>query len=449
MISRLLVLGAVGDLATRHLLPALAHLVRDGGLPQDLTVTGIGRETLDSAAYQDLATARLEAHAGHVDAADRAALVARLTYVQADLVGRADLRPLLTDGPVIAYLALPPAVYPAAVDALRTGGVAPGSRIVLEKPFGVDAASAQHLNALLHSVFDERDVFRVDHFLHHQAMQDLIALRFGSPVFTPLWGREHIEKVEITWEEAASVAGRVDFYDRTGALRDMVQSHLLQVLALVAMDVPSGFDERSFRDAKVAVLRRVRIPTAEDVERRTARGRYGPCDDLAGHVPRGYLQETGVDPSRETETYAWVQLDVDTPRWRGVPFVLRTGKALGRPRRRVTVHFRAVEGPFASGPAALHVEMAPDRVSVEVHVAGPAGLPVLVPARLDVVRPRQPQPASARILLDVLAGDPTLAVRDDEAEHCWHIVDAILDGWRAGASALQEYAAGSSGPRTP
>jgi glucose-6-phosphate 1-dehydrogenase len=448
LISRILVLGAAGDLATRHLLPALAHLVSDGRLPPDVRVSGIGREPLDSAGYRDLAVAQLEAHAAHLPLADRAALVSRLEYSRADLDQSPDLRSVLGEGPVIAYLALPPSLYPAAVEALRVGGVAAGSRIVLEKPFGVDLASARRLNSVLHSVFSEEDVFRVDHFLHHQSVQDLIALRFGNPIFEPLWRREHVERVEITWEETAGVAGRVDFYDRTGALRDMVQSHLLQVLALVAMEVPSSFDERRFRDEKLAVLRRVRPPTGEDIARRTARGRYGQAT-RPGRVARGYLQEAGVDPSRETETYAWLQMEVDTPRWRGVPFVLRTGKALGLPRRRVAVQFRAAKGPLSGGPAVLGLEMAPDRVTLELSVVDSAGLPALVPTHLQAVRPRQPLPASARILLDVLAGDPTLAIRDDEAEHCWRIVDAVLEGWRAGAPPLQEYAAGSNGPTSP
>lgn len=444
--QRLLLLGAVGDLATRHTLPALAHLVADGSLPSALDVLGIGREPLTDETYRALISTKLEEHAPAVDASARARLVGRLRYQQADLLLQPDLRTAVGVGPIIAYLALPPAAYAPAVRALAAAGVAAGSRVVVEKPFGEDLASARELSRLLHTVFAERDVFRVDHFLYHQAVQDLLALRLATPVFEPLWNREHVERVEITWEETAGVSGRADFYDNTGALRDMVQSHLLQLLALVAMEPPTGYDEQSLREQKASVLRRVPALTLQDVALRTARGRYtgGVID---GRARPGYTQEAGVDPTRSTETYAGLELSVDVPRWRGVPFVLRTGKSLGRARRRIEVCFRAGEGGFLqAGPATLCVEMAPDRVTLDVHAAGASGLPSVAPVRLEVPRPRQLRPASARLLLDVLAGDPTLVVRDDENEHSWRIADSVLAGWRAGVPVLQDYAAGSDGP---
>ncbi len=448
-IDRLVVLGAAGDLASRHLLAALAHLLADGSLPPTLRLLGVGREPLDGPAYRDLASARLGEHAPGVEPVVRAALVRRLDYVQADLEQRPDLTAALGSEPVIAYLALPPSAYAPAVRALRAGGIVPRSRIVVEKPFGEDVASARELSRLLHTVFAEQDVFRVDHFLHHQVVQDLIALRFASSIFEPLWNREHIERVEITWEETAGVAGRAGFYDRTGALRDMVQSHLLQVLALVAMEAPATLDERCLRGEKVAVLRRVHALTPDEVATQTARGRY-TAGSVQGQTRRGYLQEFGVDPARDTETYACLQLNVDAPRWRGVPFVLRTGKAVGRPRRRIALHFRAAPGHvLSSAPTVLCLEMAPDRVTLELPLTGPSGLPEVARDLLEVTRPRQRMPASARLLRDVLAGDPTLAVRDDEAEQCWRIIDAVLATWRTGAPALQDYAAGSAGPHLP
>jgi len=449
MIDRLVVLGAAGDLASRHLLPALAHLWASSGLPPTLRVLGVGREPLSSQDYRDLATARLAEHAAGAALSDRAALVQRLDYLHADLERRTDLQWALGTEPVVAYLALPPAAYAPAIQALRAGGIAPRSRIVVEKPFGEDLSTARELSRLLHIVFSEQDVFRVDHFLHHQTVQDLMALRFATPLFEPLWNRDHMERVEITWEETVGVAGRAGFYDRTGALRDMVQSHLLQVLALVAMEVPARLDERCLRGEKVAVLRRVHAMTRDEVATLTARGRY-TAGSVEGRPQRGYLEEAGVDPARGTETYACLQLAVDTPRWRGVPFVLRTGKALGRPRRRIALHFRAALGPVLSGaPAVLSLDMAPDRVTLEVGVTGSAGLPEVMREQLALSRPRQPLPASARLLRDVLAGDPTLAVRDDEAEQCWRIIDAVRATWLAGVPALQDYAAGSAGPDLP
>ena len=449
MIERLLLLGAVGDLATRHTLPALANLAADGALPPGLAVLGIGREPLDDETYRALAAARLEQHAPAVEAAARAALVRRLRYLQADLLEQPDLRAAVGEGPVVAYLALPPAAYAPAARALSAAGVAPGSRVVVEKPFGEDHASARELTALLHEGFAERDVFRVDHFLYHQAVQDLLALRFATPVFESLWNAEHVERVEITWEETAGVAARAGFYDGTGALRDMVQSHLLQLLALVAMEEPQAYDERALRDSKAAVLRSVPALGLQDVAARTARGRY-TAGTVEGQVRRGYLEEPGVDATRGTETWVGLVLHVDAPRWRGVPFVLRTGKSLAAGRRRIDVHLRARPGGFLSaGPARLRMEMAPDRVTLDVHAAGAVGLPSVAPVRLEVARPPQSRPASARLLLDVLAGDPTLVVRDDEVEESWRIVDSVLAGWRAGAAPLQDYAAGSRRPRLP
>jgi glucose-6-phosphate 1-dehydrogenase len=448
-IAELLLLGAVGDLACRHLLPALAHLLAIGHLPPELRVLGVGREGLATGIYRDLASRRLAQHAPTVGQADRDALVRRLHYLQADLQQAPDLRADLARGRVIAYLALPPSVYAPAIVALRDGGIAPGSRIVVEKPFGQDLATAKKLNTLLHTVFPEQDVFRADHFLHHQIIHDLLALRFANPIFEPLWNRGRVERVEITWEETAGVAGRAEFYDRTGALRDMGQSHLLQVLALLAMEPPATFDEKCLRDGKVAALRCVQALSPEQVATRTARGRYA-AGIVEGHQVGSYRGEPGVDPARGIETYAYVQLAIDTARWRGVPFLLRTGKALGQPRRRIVVVFRKAPGALLSDTAAtLCMEMTPDRLALKLAAAGPSGLPVIEPVCLEASRPRQPLPASARLLRDVLAGDPTLAVRDDEVEECWRVIDSVVSAWRRGVPALQDYPAGSVGPILP
>ncbi len=449
VIQRLVVLGAVGDLAIRHLLPALAHLLSRGELPSDFSVRGAGRERMTTRDYRLLAASRLATHASLVEPAARDALVNCLDYVHADFEKEPDLREALGRGSVVAYLALPPSVYPAALLALKSSRIAAGSRIVVEKPFGEDLRSGRELTRLLHAVVAERDVFRVDHFLYHQAVQDLLALRFSSPVFEPLWTGKHIERVDITWEETASVGGRVDFYDRTGALRDMVQSHLLQLLALVAMEPPAAFDERCVRGEKVEVLRHVRSLTPSEVATTTIRGRY-TAGNVEGRSVQGYLEEPGVDLSRATETYASLRLAVDLPRWRQVPFILRTGKALGRPRRRIAVHFREARGlALPSGPAVLYLDMIPDRITLRMQAAGPDGLPEVEPLLLDSARPHQLLPPSARMLRDVLVGDPTLTVRDDEAEQCWRIVDSVLTTWRTGVPDLQDYPAGSEGPHRP
>lgn len=441
----LVVLGAMGDLAIRHLVPALALLLRQGDLPPALRIVGFGLEPVSTQDYRTASMTSLEQNAPELDDADRAALVRRLEYRCADLSRDPDPSATLPAGPLIAYLALPPGVYAPAVSWLKAAGVAPGSRIVIEKPFGVDLASARELTRQLHTVVEERDVFRVDHFLYHQSVQDLLALRFGGSVFEPLWHREHVESVEITWEETADLAGRAGFYDRSGALRDMVQSHLLQLLALVAMERPATLTEGDLRDEKVAVLRQIPSLDPAQVEAQTARGRY--ATGAPSLVERGYADELGVEPSRNTETYACVRLQVDSPRWHGVPFVLRTGKALGRPRRRVCIRFRPHRGSVSSGESqVLRLEMAPDRLALQVPASGPDGLPGMTSVLMEATRARQPLPASARMLRDVMAGRSTFMVRDDEVEECWRIVDAVLDTWRTGVPPLQEYVAGSTGP---
>lgn len=449
MIDRLLLLGAAGDLATRHLLPALAQLLRDARLPPTLKVSCLDREAMSGQGYRSLVESKLAEHALDVPAVDRAALADRLDYRRIDLQTQPNLRSVLHEGPVVAYLALPPSVYRSAVQALRAGGLVPGSRIVLEKPYGTDIVSARGLTQQLHTFVAERDIFRVDHFLYHQAVQDLLVLRFATPVFEPIWNHNSITKVEVIWEESSGTHGRTDFYDRTGALRDMIQSHLLQVLALVAMNAPEKVAEDRLREERVAVLRRIPALAPREVAGRTARGRYVSGSGTAGEM-LSYVDEPGVDPSRHTETYAYIRLGVNVPRWRGVPFILRTGKALQKTRRSVIVHFRPIEkGPLLGIPAALRVDMSPDRLGLSLAAAGPTGLPDVQPVVLQVSRPRQTLPASARLMLDVLAGDPTLFVRADEAEECWRIVDSVLSSWRHGVPPMQDYMAGSEGPEFP
>ncbi len=439
--DRLVVLGAAGDLASRHLLAALAALLAAGELPPALRIVAVDRAPLTGPTYRQLATARLAEHARGTPAAVRATLVRRLEYAQVDVAEHPDLRPVLGEEPVIAYAALPPMTYAPAVRALRAGGMAPTSRLVLEKPFGHDRASAAALSRLAHGLVPERDLYRVDHFLHHQSVRDLLAVRLSGAVLAPGWDGRHVESVEIVWEERGGVAGRVDYYDHTGALVDMVQSHLLQLLALVAMEPAAAPGPQTLRDQKADVLASVRPPDPDEVATRTARGRYS-AGTVDGKPQRGYLEEEGVVPARGTETYVCLRLDVDTPRWRGVPFVLRTGKAVGRPRRHVELRLRPAPDDPSAPRAVLGLHLGPDRLALRANAAGRTRLPDLKSVRLGP-RPRRPLPASARLLRDVLRGDPTFAVGADENQECWRIVDAVRAGWRvAGAPALREYPAG-------
>ncbi len=448
-IERIVIFGATGDLARRYLFPALARLLGSGAVGHPLEVVAVGRRPLTDDEFLARIAPPDAGNAGQ-DQGDRRALEACLSYRTVDLGDHTSLRELLGDRPLIAYLALPPAVFGEAVEALRDAGIHPDSRIVVEKPFGSSLASAIELNRLIHQVFSEHNVYRIDHFLHHQTVQNLVGLRFANRLFEPLWRTEHVESVDITWDETIGVEGRAGYYDHAGALRDMLQNHLLQLLALVAMEAPSRLDEREVRDRKVTVLRAVRTLAPAEVASQTVRARYtaGVVDGI--DYP-DYSAEPGVDPSRGTETFASVELAIDNWRWAGVPFRLRAGKALGVARRFVEIRFRPVphlafDQAEAPRQNTIRLELRPDRILVSLAVNGPGDPFELEDVELCVEFAPQALPAYARLLLDVLRGDPTLAIRDDEAEESWRIVEPILTAWRAGSPALRTYPAGSAGP---
>jgi glucose-6-phosphate 1-dehydrogenase len=449
----MIVLGAGGDLAARLLLPALAGLRAHERLPDDLAIVGVDRAAMDDATFR----AHVRTAVGvHGDAAARSAaeaLAGSCTYRRGDATDPDALRAALADGegPAVVYLALPPPVFAPAIRAAAEAGLPEGSRMVVEKPFGEDLASAQALNTLLRDVLPEDAIHRVDHFLGKQTVQNLLGLRFANRLFEPIWNREHIERVDVVWDETLALEGRAGYYDRAGALRDMIQNHLLQVLTLVAMEPPPTLHERDLRDRKVDLLRSIRTP--DDVAAQTVRARYTAGDAVGGPVP-DYASEEGVDPARGTETFAAVTLWVDTWRWSGVPFTLRSGKALGALRQEVAIRFRPVPHlAFGQGqhpePNVLLLGLNPDRLELSVTVNGP-GEPFTV-EEVTLAAHLAPQDVSAygRVILDVLAGDPTLSIRGDEAEECWRIVGPILDAWRTGVPGLRDYTAGSDGPVSP
>jgi glucose-6-phosphate 1-dehydrogenase len=447
--DRLLILGATGDVVGRYLLKALAQLVHHDLLPEGLDIIGVARHDWDDRRFRAHATEQLERYAGDVAGASRSALVDRLGFISGDVTDPQVIGSVMSgaDGPVVAYLALPPEVFADAVGSLVEAGLADGGRIVVEKPFGTDLSEARALNALLGQHFPERAVFRMDHFLGKQTVQNLLGIRFANRLFEPVWCAEHIDSVEIVWDETIGLEGRAGYYDRAGALVDMVQNHLLQLLALVAMERPSGLDEQAFRNAKVEVLRAVRRLTSDEVERFTVRGRYGSGD---GDVT-AYADEDGVDPERGTETFAEVQLFVDNARWRGVPFKLRTGKALDIDRRLVRIRLKAANPmPFGQTadpePNVLTLSMDPDRLVADIALNGRGDPFHLETARWELELAPQQLSAYARLLLDVFEGDPVLSIRGDEAEECWRIVEPIIDGWKDGAIELVEYPAGTTGP---
>jgi glucose-6-phosphate 1-dehydrogenase len=487
VIARMLLFGATGDLAGRFLLPALARLQASGHIPEDFRVVGAAREGWDDAAFQRDAAKHLEEHASDVSDALRQRFVRCLRYRSVDFAdldsvagvvaaaqssdnrggdeGGGDGKAAAADssgstGAVVAYLALPAAVFPSAVEALGGVGLPSGSRIVLEKPFGEDLDSAVRLNQLLARVVGvagESAVFRVDHVLGMATVQNLLVVRLANRVFEPVWNSAHIEEVELLWEETLGLEGRAGFYDRTGALKDVIQNHLLQVMCLVAMEPPVSLSERDLRDRKVDVLRSVRPLTGPDVAR-TRRARYtaGRLSDTGGAdggVVPGYPEEEGIDPDRGTETFAEVTLEVENWRWSGTRFVLRTGKAMAVRRKQAVVRFRAVPDlPWGDGegqPVANELRIGLDgpydlTLALTGTASGPGTRLAPLPFSAQLAAPELP--AYSRVLVDVLAGDSALSIRGDEAEQAWRILTPVMEAWTRDRVPLLQYPAGSAGP---
>ncbi|MEV1084623.1 glucose-6-phosphate dehydrogenase [Streptomyces sp. NPDC050211] len=450
MINRLTVFGATGDLTARYLLPALAALQAAGHLGDRLELTGASREDWSSEQYREWVAAQLERHGGPGPAAAKEAIAASARYVRCDVTDPDDVAAAIAgDGPVAVYLALPPALFPRVVTALHGAGLPAGSRIVLEKPFGEDLAGAQELNRLLADLVPEQAVFRVDHFLAMTTVQNVLGSRLANRVLEPLWNSTHIAEVEIVWDEILTLEGRAGYYDHVGALKDMLQNHLLQLLCLVAMEPPVTLGERDLRDRKVDVLRSLRPLTEYDVVHRTRRARYLPGRIGERDVP-AYVDEKGVSPQRRTETLAEVELELDSWRWAGTTFRLRSGKALGADRKEVAVRFRAVPHlPFGhSGealPNVLRFELEPEGLSLDLTGIG-AHANELTPLSLTAEMEPSGLPAYGRLLLDVLEGDPALSIRGDEAEEAWRVLEPVLSAWERDLVPLEEYPAGSEGP---
>ena len=444
------IFGASGDLTGRYLLPAFAELIQAGKLPMPVTIVGVAPQKWTADAFRRHAADQLQKYS-EADAEAHERLLACLDYRTADVTDREQVAAAVrhVPAPIIAYLALPSALFAPAIAALAPS-VKDGARIVVEKPFGEDLESARGLNRLLHESVPETSVFRMDHFLGMRTVQNILGLRFANRLFEPLWSHQHVERVELIWDETLALEGRASYYDRAGALRDMVQNHLLQLLCLVAMEPPLSLGEADLRDRKVDVLRAVKRLTPDEVDLRTVRGRYGAGRIGSRAVP-AYVEEHGIDPARQTETYVEVTLFIDNWRWAAVPFFIRSGKALARDRQEVVVHFRPVPhlafGPeLPVHPNRLRIQLSPDRVDLHINVTGADELFSLHEIALEKELARQTIPAYGQLLLDVIQGKHTLSIRDDEAEESWRIVQPILEAWSKGRSPLREYEAGSEGP---
>jgi glucose-6-phosphate 1-dehydrogenase len=444
--TTLLILGASGDLTSRLLLPALGQLLTLEPRRR-VHLRGAGIDEWDDGKWRE--TVRTSFESGGFGAAFDA--VSDTTYLRADITDPGDLERLLADpeGRLALYFAVPPAIAAKACEALGEVKIPDGTVLALEKPFGVDQPSAQQLNATVARLVPEQQVFRVDHFLGRSTTLNMLGVRFANRVFAPVWSAQDIESVVIRYDETLGLEGRAGYYDRAGALVDMIQSHLLQVMAVLAMEPPATLHERDFRDATAAVLRATHV-WGDDPAKGSRRARYtaGSVGDRA--LP-AYVDEPDVDPKHGTETLAELTCEVRNERWEGVPFTLRSGKALAGKDGEVVVTFRAVnhvpEGLTGAAPGSvLRFSLGPDHLDLELNVNGGDDPFELERATIGADLGEGALKAYGEVLSGILDADATLAVRGDAAEESWRIVDPVLAAWRAGDVPLDEYPAGSLGP---
>lgn len=444
-IDTLVILGAGGDLTSRLLLPGVASFL-GSARSAALEIIGVDRDPMTAAAWRERVTTAFAA-----DKSKNATSVAKKArYLQADATNADDLGRVLAEAPgrVALYFALPPAIAELACHALSTIELPAGIVFALEKPFGTDLASARKLNRLLETMLPEEQLFRVDHFLGKSTVLNLLGLRFANRIFEPLFSAPNVEKVEIVFDESLALEGRAGYYDRAGALVDMIQSHLLLVLALTAMEPPSTVDADDLRGGMAQVLRATRPWKKNGTSSRRARYGAGTID---GRKLPAYVDEKGVDPDRTTETLAEVTLAIDTWRWAGVPFVLRSGKALGEARQEILVTFRDVPHlptglSGVAGPSQLRISLKPATLDLDVVINGEGDPFTLDRVVLHTELGAGELSAYGEVIDGLLECDPTLSVRGDIAEECWRIVAPVLAAWRRGAVPLGTYPAGSGGP---
>ena len=466
--SLLAIFGATGDLAQRMLFPSLHGLLADGLLPDDLSIVGTARSDLDDAAFRASVGEAIERHVTPSDRSDTSirALLERIAYVPAALDDDAAMARLATElharrgsRDIVYHLSTAPQWYAPACRALATHDLAgAGTRVLLEKPIGHDLASAIAINDGVAQVFDESRVFRVDHYLGKEGVQNLLALRFGNALFEPLWNARQVDHVQITVAETVGVEGRGDYYDHSGAMRDMLQNHLLQLLCLVAMEPPAHFDPSAVRNEKLKVLRSLRPIGRNEVATETVAGQYGAGAIERRAVP-GYLDELGR--ASRTETFVAMRAHIDNWRWSGVPFYLRTGKRMARRATEIYIQFKRVPHSIFDGvdaqlsPNALLISLQPEeRIELMLMHKTPgldrAGLRMSqVGLDLDVHKEfatSRRRLAYERLYLDALESNGTLFVRRDETEAAWHWVDGILAGWRDAGQQPKTYPAGTWGP---
>lgn len=457
------IFGATGDLALTKLLPALYRIERSGAMPAEIRFVASGRRDLGRDGWRARLTGSLKEVLGEDWSADIAQRLAqRFDYVAGDLEQVETFRRIgaaLGGAPdcrrVVFYLALPPEVFPAVAARLGEAGLNEprgASRIVVEKPFGRDLASARTLNALLHRHFDEQQVFRIDHFLGKEMVQNLMVFRFANPLIETVWNRHYVDHVQITVAESKGIEGRGSFYETTGALRDMVQNHLMQLLTLTAMEPPAALDTDGLQAEKVKVLRSLRPIGEDEVGRHALRAQYA-AGEVNGTPVRGYRQEDEVAPASATETYAMLKLHIDNWRWCGVPFLLRTGKRLAQSNAHIALRLRGAPQRLFAGEAApnwILIELQPaERLELEINVREPGSRAGLRGLQLEAgyrVAGTGDLGAYGELLLDVIEGDRRLFIGAEEIEGAWRLLDPVLRRWEQEPEGIASYPAGSWGP---
>jgi glucose-6-phosphate 1-dehydrogenase len=471
----LVLFGGTGDLAWRKLMPALFQAFRHGSLPQGGRIIGVGRDAMEDAQYRTL----MREHFNQVELAKRPSadeferFAALLEYQRMDLSQAAAYRALVTRlaqrkaDTVVIYVATAPSLFTTVCEQLAVFGLNSANvRIVLEKPLGQDLASNRAINDCVRRGFSEQQVFRIDHYLGKPSVQNLFALRFGNSLFEPLWRRESIANIQITIAEDLGVEKRGAFYDSTGALRDMMQNHALQLLCAIGMEPPINSQADSIRDEKLKVLRSLRAWTPVTLGQHAVRGQYA-AGSIGGAPVSAYRDEPGVAPASQTETFVALRAEIANWRWAGVPFYLRTGKRLAGRDARIVVNFRPTPHAIFNTPVGFNnkliIHLQP-KDGLELHLLTQGGaqrqvgghatdsqwLPALLPAHLDLDFEKrfgaERVGAYERLLLDVIDGRLNLFVRSDEQQAAWAWVEPLLAHWRADAQGPRPYAAGSWGP---
>jgi glucose-6-phosphate 1-dehydrogenase len=465
----LVLFGATGDLSQRMLIPSLYHLWRDGLLPKGLALVGAARSPLDDEGFRAFAAESLSRFvtAEHKDDASIAAFLMSWRYCAVDVSSAASMAllkaalPDLSDGNVVFYLATSPSLYGSIAQGLQQAGITgAASRVVIEKPIGKNLQTSIEVNQAVGKIFREEQIYRIDHYLGKETVQNLLVLRFGNMLFEPLWNNQGIEQVQITLSETVGVEGRAAYYDTMGSLRDMVQNHVLQLLALVAMEPPSDMNAAAVRNEKIKVLRSLRRITPEMISTHTVAGQY-TAGAVNSTAVKGYLDEEGVSKNSINDSFVALRADIDNWRWSGVPFYIRTGKRMPTRYSEIVIVFKPVphnifgRGGGILAPNKLIIRLQPEEVISLMVMAKEPGLardgmqmrevPLDVSLTTTFAGQRR-RIAYERLMLDVIEGNGTLFVRRDEVEAAWTWIDAIAEGWKRTGHTPKPYAAGTWGP---